>query len=81
VAALWQEGIDVWTAQQRVTCRRRHAAMTSVDGAVMGGRSGSHAEMGRGAAEAGRRGEKQPAKLFLFGIPFPFKFSSGVKIY
>jgi hypothetical protein len=65
---LGEEGPDRWVPA------------ISVGGAVTGSRSGSRAEMGRGAVAAGRRGGKRPAKLFLFLIPFPFKFSSGVKI-
>jgi hypothetical protein len=52
----------------------RWVPAVSIGGVVTGGRPGSHVEMGRGVVEAGRCKGKRPVKLFLFGIPFPFKF-------
>jgi hypothetical protein len=49
---LGEEGSDGWVPT------------ISVGGAVMGGRSGSHAEMGQGGVEAGRRRGKWLANTF-----------------
>jgi hypothetical protein len=74
-----------WESRQQ--CQRAHGqggfggrkpdmwvSVVSVGGVVMGGRLSSHAEMGRGALEAGRRGGKQPETPFCnlnsFSIDF-----------
>jgi hypothetical protein len=49
----------------------RWVPTVSVGRVVTGGRLGSRAEMGRGVVEAGRRGGKWLAKLFLFWNSFP----------